>query len=413
VEALSMRVAGVRVCEGGVSDEPDPKDWLAGRAMDPDASPVEPLPCAPGFPFCYPGASAVIVGETGGGRSALVQACLYDAAIAGQRCAYLGGEITPGEFDARAGIIARRRGDPINAELRDQLAHVRYLDLASTIGHAWREPKDWIDGISECYDIVVIDPLSAVASALDLDFDKSNADYVRAFDRLLQPLTTRGATVVIVENIGHAEDAKRRAKGASAKGDRADLTFACSAVANPPGLAIKAQKVRSVRAPFQRGDEWLFERDTQRIQRRAGNTIEPDHAFRPTTIMQRVSELLQHDEGLSANAIRTAIGGRGEYVTLALQLLVAEGFIEAQQEGQARRHHSLKPYRQPTESTESHPSPNQVPDPVPGTRSTESHPLRGGHGTGPGANGHSDDLPQGWSLDDLESLTVESEEAPT
>jgi hypothetical protein len=150
-------------------------------------------------------------------------------------------------------MIAERRGDPVDEALREQLAAVRYLDLASTIARAWQEPDEWIEGVVASFDIVVIDPLSAVASAIDLDFDKSNADYVRAFDRLVQPLTMRGVTVSIVENIGHAAEAKRRAKGASAKGDRADLTFSCSASANPAGLVIRAQKVRSVRASFRRG----------------------------------------------------------------------------------------------------------------------------------------------------------------
>jgi hypothetical protein len=364
-----------------------PGDWLTGTPMDPMATPAEPVPVVTGIPFIYPGSSAVIVGETGGGRSALVQACLYDAGRAGQRCAYLGGEITREEFEARAAMIAERRGDRVNDELREQLRAVRYLDLASTIERAWRSPQEWIDGIAGSYEVVAIDPLSAVASAIDLDFDKSNADYVRAFDRLVQPLRDRGVTVIIVENIGHDPDAKRRAKGVSAKGDRADLTFSCSATTNPVGLAIRAHKVRSVRAPFRRGDEWLFERDTQRIVRRAGSSPEPEHSFRPTAIMQRVSELVERDEGLSANAIRTAIGGRGEYVTLALQLLVSEAYVDIDKEGQAHRHRSLKPYRQP-ESTESQPSPHRVPDPVPGTESTES-PLRSrGHGDGPGANGH-------------------------
>jgi hypothetical protein len=96
----------------------------------------------------------------------------------------------------------------------------------------------------ESYNIVVIDPLAAVASAIDLDFDKSNADYVRAFDRLVQPLTTRGVTVIIVENIGHDPDARRRAKAASPKGDRADLTFSCSATTNPVCRARRAEAVR-------------------------------------------------------------------------------------------------------------------------------------------------------------------------
>jgi hypothetical protein len=399
-----------------VSDEAQTDDWLTGTPMDPAAVPPEPLPPLAGFPFLHRGAGAVIVGPTGGGRSALVQACLYDAGLTGLSCAYLGSEVTPGEFNARAAVLAQRRGDTMDDETRQRLGHIRYLELGSVITKAWRleasrdSTRDfvarmnsasgeqpvaseshapWADLIADRYQVVAIDPLSAVASALDLDFDKSNAEFIRFYDRLIQPLTRRGVTVILVDNVGHAEEAKSRAKGASAKSDRADLTFACSTATNPPGLAIKAVKVRSVRAGFQRGDEWLFLKDNQRIIRRGHSTEADRPTFRPTTIMQRVSEAVEHDAGLTRNSIRAAVGGRAEYVTLALELLISEGFIDAEKDGQALHHRSAKPYRSATESTKSQPGPNQVPDPVPGTKSPESLPLKGGHGTGPGHNGNS------------------------
>ena len=52
--------------------------------------------------------------------------------------------------------------------------------------------------------------------------------------------------------------------------------------------------------------------------------------------------------------------GKATYVDLALELLEAEGYVNAERDGQAKRHHSLNPYRVP----ESQPSPNRVPDPV-------------------------------------------------
>jgi hypothetical protein len=365
--------------------------WLAGTAMDPTAATVEPLPTLPGFPFLHAGTGAVIVGPTGGGRSSLVQAGLYDAAIAGQRCAYLGCEVTEAEFNARAAILAQRRGDDVDDELRERLALVRYLDLSSVIVQAWGDPAAWLEGIVASYDLLAIDPLSAVASALDLDFDKSNAEFIRAYDRLLQPLTAAGVAVVLVDNVGHAVEAKARAKGVSAKQDRADITFSCALSANPVGLILKAHKVRPVRAAFRRGDEWIFLRDSQTIERRDRAEADDDHAtFRPTTIMRRVSEAVERDAGLTRNAIRTAIGGRAEYVDLALELLVSEGYIEAHKDGQAHRHGSIRPYREdtetPTESTESQPSPNRVRDTPTATESTESHPLKGGTGDGLGSD---------------------------
>jgi hypothetical protein len=367
---------------------PEQLDWLAGTPMDPAATVAEPLPSLAGFPFGHAGSGAVIVGPTGGGRSALIEACLYDAARGGLRCAYLGCEVTEPEFNARAAVLARSRGDNVNDELRDSLAHVRYLNLASVIVQAWQDPAIWAEGIVARYDVAAIDPLSAVASALDLNFDQSNSEFVTFYDRLVQPLTTRGVSVVMVDNIGHAEDAKSRAKGASAKSDRADLTFSCSSSASPVGLIVKAQKVRSVRAGHQRGDEWLFLKDTQRIERRG----EDGRAtFRPTAIMERVSKALEDDEGLSGNAIRTTIGGRAEYVNLALELLITEGYIEVRKDGQAHRHYSIKPYREDADSANrvhrDQPWPNRVPDTGADTVSNRvPNPVGIGHGTGHGSD---------------------------
>ena len=217
--------------------------WLTGTAMDPMAAKVEPLPALSGFPYLHAGSGAVIVGPTGGGRSSLIQAGLYDAAIAGLRCAYLGCEVTEGEFNARAALLAQRRGDDVDDGLRARLALVRYLDLSSVVVQAWSDPAAWLEGIVASYDLLAIDPLSAVASALDLDFDKSNAEFIRAYDRLVAPLTAGGVAVVLVDNVGHAIEAKARAKGVSAKQDRADAaTSGCSCAIHRPSNAATAPR---------------------------------------------------------------------------------------------------------------------------------------------------------------------------
>jgi hypothetical protein len=351
--------------------------------MDPDATPAEPMPALPGFPFLHAGAGAVIVGPTGAGRSSLVQAGLYDAARASMHSLYLGGEVTRAEFNARAAALAAVRGDEVDDSLRAELGRVRYLDLSDAISFAWAEPQEWTAGITVAYQILAIDPVSAVASALMLDFDKSNDDWVRFYDKLIRPLTAGGVTVLLLDNVGHAEEAKRRAKGASAKSDRADLTFSCALCAEPVGLLIKAHKVRSVRAGFQRGDEWLFAKDTHRILVR-GRGEDHGSTFRPTGQMQRVSEAVEQEPGLSKRAIRATVGGKAATVDLALELLISEGNIAANQDGQATRHRSIKPYREPTVSTVSQPCPAPCPDTPPTDRVPVSAPLRAGHGHGHG-----------------------------
>jgi hypothetical protein len=323
----------------------DGASWLRGAPMDPLAAPAERLSAVPGVPFAYRGSSVLIVGPTGGGRSSLAEACLYDAALAGVRCAYLGCEVGPEEFNARAADLAQRRGDQIDDDLRDQLAQVRYLDLPAVIVAAWADPVAWVEGMATAYEFVVIDPLSAVASALGVDFDSSNAEYVAAHDRLVQPLVARGLAVMPLDNIGHAIEAKNRAKGASAKSDRADVTLSCAPSANPHGLVIRAGKVRSVRAPFARGDEWLFLRDSQRIEPRTVDRS-PEATFRPTAIMERVSKLIEDSPGVGVKAIRSGSQSKSQHVDLALRLLLAEHYAELRIEGQTHGHHSLRPYRQ-------------------------------------------------------------------
>ena len=198
-------------------------DWLAGVPMDPAAQPADPVPAFPGWPFLPDsGAAVLIVGPTGGGRSSLVHACLYDSTAEGIAAVYLGHEVTEHEFQARTASLADKRDDPINDTLRQQLGQVRYLDLGETLNRAWLDSAGWVAGIVGRYRVVVIDPLSAVETALGLDFQSGGGDYLRFHDKLIQPLVVAGVIVVTLDNVGHAIDAKGRARGDSAKQDRAD-----------------------------------------------------------------------------------------------------------------------------------------------------------------------------------------------
>lgn len=359
-------------------------NWLEGAPMDPAAEAVEPLPTLDGFPFLHRGMGAVIVGPTGHGRSSLVQSCLYDAAMSGVRCAYLGGEVKRYEFDARAALLADCRGDDVDDTLREQLARVRYLDLREVISEGWRRVPRWTEDVSASFDVVAIDPVSAVAEALDMNFDKNNYEWTRFYDRMIEPLTTRGVAVVMLDNIGHAEDARDRAKGASAKGDKVDLTFACKPIGD--ALILKVTKVRSVLAAFACGDQWIISKDAQYLEP-YGVAARPK-PFRPTNIMQKISEAIEAQPGLSRREITAAVARSSRYAGAALKLLVAEGYVEVRQDGQAHRHYSARAFRdEPTVDTVDTPWTNRGPETVDRTVDTVDHVLRtwddGVHGESP------------------------------
>ena len=237
-------------------------EWLIGRPMDPLATPAEPLAPLAGLPWMHPGMAAIVPGPSGKGRSSLVQAGAYDAARAGLRVAYLGGEVTGDEFDARAAVLVTRREDDAE-EVRDSLANVRYLDLRDTLAAAWADSPGWVRQVAARYDVVIVDPLGDALAALPLD--DRNSDYRKFYVRLIEPLTAAGVAVVMLDNVGHAEGASERPIEQSAKIHKTDLMFACSVHVDPVGLLIRCTKRRSERCAFKVGDAWLFDEATRTL----------------------------------------------------------------------------------------------------------------------------------------------------
>jgi hypothetical protein len=246
------------------------------------------------------------------------------------------------------------------------------------------------------YDVAIIDPTSGVASALGADFDKSNAEYALFHDRLVQPLVTAGMAVVQADNIGHAIEARGRAKGASAKQDKADVTFSCKLKAGSVGLILTAGKVRSTRAPFKRGDAWLFDRDTQRISRHDGDAHlgEDTSTWRPTLLMERVSKAVESAPGITRTAIRNTVQGKAQTLGTALDLLIADGFVESGNGGHFSRRPFLNPegLTVPARSPHSSAVPGPFPEAAEGPRSPVPSLKNGERGTDPADQARLDEL---------------------
>jgi hypothetical protein len=105
-------------------------------------------------------------------------------------------------------------------------------------------------------------------------------------------------------------------------------------------------------------------------------------AFRPTVLMERISRALEDTPGLTKRAIRGTVAGNNDAKDLGLELLIADRYVRVEVEGQARKHHSIKPFRD-TVPTVPAPCPS-----VPKGTGTETvppcPPSKGtGHGHGP------------------------------
>jgi hypothetical protein len=68
--------------------------------------------------------------------------------------------------------------------------------------------------------------------------------------------------------------------------------------------------------------------------------------FRPTVLMERLSEQIETDPGIGKRELRSAVKGKSEAKDLALRLLIAEDYVSVAREGQKVAHHPVKLYRQ-------------------------------------------------------------------
>jgi hypothetical protein len=287
-------------------------------------------------------------------------------------------------------LVARDADDAFREQVRQRLRYYAWPALSL----AWREDPDYPAALGES-EVVIFDSSRQHLTPLGLD-ENSAGDWSQFSDGLIDPLMQAGKTTIVLDNAGHLE--KDRARGTTAKEDLADLAFTMKVIA-PFSLSVAGRiHLRCIASRIGEltiGDTWQMELGAghygswQQLGRER-----PEHrsSFRPTNIMEKVSRTVEQTPGLSKTAIRGAVPHKNEHVDLALGLLVSEGFLVIEKDGQARLHRSARPYReaddQLTQSTQSEPSPNPVPDPVDGTQSTQSSPLREGPGTGLGSNGH-------------------------
>jgi hypothetical protein len=98
--------------------------------------------------------------------------------------------------------------------------------------------------------------------------------------------------------------------------------------------------------------------------------VAPDDTFRPTFLVERVSQAIEKQPGLTKTAIRSTVKGRrNDAKDLALELLVAEGFVaERRDDRRAIKHYSTRPYRAASEETlpdPARPCPGHGPTTVP------------------------------------------------
>lgn len=63
--------------------------------------------------------------------------------------------------------------------------------------------------------------------------------------------------LLMLDNIGHGEDASKRPMGVAGKGHKVDVKLSSKRREDPLALVITAEKARPIRAPFRKGTKWI------------------------------------------------------------------------------------------------------------------------------------------------------------
>ncbi|MGH2973880.1 MAG: AAA family ATPase [Solirubrobacterales bacterium] len=290
-----------------------------------------------GAPWLLAGKRYLLPAPAGTGKSLLAVIAAIEVVAAGGTVAVLDVENGADEYARRLADVLEGRDDGLADACSERLTYFEWPALRVT----W-EPGDWAAALAGV-DLAVFDSSRLMLSASGLAED-SNDDYSTFVNALLVPLARAGVTTLVLDNTGHDGD---RARGASAKGDLNEVVYVVET--GEPFDRELAGHLRLVRRRT-RFAELPPELHVPIGGGSYGPVQEAEPAadaddFRPTTLMERISEAVELEPGLSKNGVRQAVDGKNDWKDQALRILVAEEYLRVEQDGQAKRHYGVRLYR--------------------------------------------------------------------
>lgn len=281
----------------------------------------------------------LLVAKAGSGKSLVALIVAADVVGAGGTVAIVDVENGEDEYARRLDDVLRAREDEgLEDACRERLRYYAYPRLSGSWGEdEWAAAFDGVD-------LVVFDSSRLILSAHGLAED-SNDDYATFADSRLVPLSQAGTTTMVLDNTGHGED---RARGAKAKDDLNEVVYLVKVAerfGRDLGGAVRLTRhrdrfdlPRTLKIPLGGGTYGPVAVDD------TASDVERED-FRPTILMERITEALELEPGLSVTKLREAVQGNTRAKDHALRLLVSEGYVRAEQQGQAKRHFTERLYR--------------------------------------------------------------------
>ena len=347
------------------------------------AGPVPSLmPRADGVALLYPGELHSLAGEPESGKGWLMLATATQLIADGRKVLYIDFE------DSAANVTARLLALGASpTAISQQFAYVHPEGSLAAI-HLTR----LLEG--QQYALAVLDGMSEAYALLGLDA-YSNGDVPKFLQTLPRPVASTGTAVVLIDHVPKAKDNRGRyAIGAQHKLAGMAVAYGVDVIEQPSRTRAGTLKllVHKDRHGHIRGHATHGVIALARITPSQGGAtvvvaLEPpdstadDGPFRPTVLMERISRHIEGSPGVTQRSIRTAVTGKNDWKDVALSLLIAEGYVEVKQEGQAHRHYSLTSFLETDCAPVPQPRPNRAPGAVQTNRAPVPLPI-GGTGTG-------------------------------
>jgi hypothetical protein len=317
-----------------------------------------------GHCLLYPGLVHSFHGESESGKSLIIQAECVRLINEGQDALYV-------DFDSDSASVVGRLLE-FGADPQAVVEHFHYVQ-PEVKPHSPEERGAWEEMLSREYVLAVID---GVTDALGISgySTKENDDVSRWIREVPKVIAARtGAAVVLIDHVTKDPASRNRfAIGGQAK--MAGLTGAAYTVevAAALGRGMRGEvllRIGKDRPGAVRPHCGSFRR-TDRTQEAAriivDSTVDPPTitigapgarvdenssgpgTFRPTNLMQRVSEAIEQQPGkLAKNKAVTMAGGKRQHTLIAFDILDHEGYLNSER-GQSGHNvfSSVKPYRE-------------------------------------------------------------------
>lgn len=343
----------------------DLTDVLNGSA---GSAPPAMLHCIDGPSLLYDGKDHSAYGEPESGKSWLGAYATAERIRRNEHSVYLDFE------DDAPAYVARMRALGIDDEQLVAFAH--YVRPEEPLTDAsWVELEQALRSAP----LAVIDGFNLALSLHGLD-STSNADVARFSQLFVRGLHRYGelATLTIDHVTKDKESRGRYAIGAQQKLGGVDVAFSLHVLqqfgrGRDGVVAIKLRKDRPGHLRVHQDADHVIARmhvDSTpsggvRIELRAIETEGSSGPWRPTVLMERISRAVETNPGLTKRALREAVSGQSRAKDLALELLVAEGFVDVDAGPGGHRHRSQRPFR---DGSDNGARPLGVPQPDSGER---------------------------------------------